>query len=246
MVETLGIIDACDWARTSLECSLERLASSRIHGQNVISWIASRVVQAQQVDRVVLATPTNQRERLARLTPAYVEVVATSGHDVLQAMVDVTARYPAQAIVRVGIDNPLVDPGLVDHLITVARSQPDVDYLSFRGADGHPVSSSQLGVFAEWCRVSALITVAREHPVLPGSERLGALLSRHAEFLTLRWIRIPADEPTDGLRFTLHGPDDLDWLDEIIDALGPDQVDWSHLQQITRSHPTLRERMAAH
>jgi spore coat polysaccharide biosynthesis protein SpsF (cytidylyltransferase family) len=243
MIRTLGIIDAYSPGEPSLSCSLEGLVHSRVHGQSLVSWIAGRVLQAQRLDRVVVAANPRIATELQRLTPSYASIYPSSASDALKMLVDVTDWYPAQGIIRVGLDNPFVDPELIDRLVVAAEQRPDCDYLSYQLHDGRPVMLSRMGVCAEWYRVSALITADREIKAFSERNRVTQCLCRRPEMFRVGLIPMPNDWPAGDVHLAIDNTYDLEVLDEIIDALGPDRIDIRHLAELLGQHPSLQHRI---
>ncbi len=243
-MKTLGVIDCFSSTGSTVGLSPERLARSRIQGQSLITWLASRVVQSQRLDQLVVVVRSGSLAPLENLVPSYASVVESTAATQLEMIVAVSLRCAAAAVVRVGIDNPLVDPLLIDYLVEVSEAHPECDYIGYRALDGRPVGVSRFGIFAEWFRVSALsaaLQIDREG----GQKGMTATLPicEHPQLLHRRLIPMPDAVGTDRLHFTVDIPDDLDSLDEIIDALGPDSLDWSYIAGLVRRTPLLRERL---
>ena len=102
-----------------------------INGVPMIELLLGRLAKAKHIDRIVLATTTDPRER------ALVDHVRKLGYEVFQGSEsDVLDRYYQAAkphspgtVVRITGDCPLIDPELVDQVIAAFESE-GVDYLS--------------------------------------------------------------------------------------------------------------------
>jgi len=154
-------------------------------------------------------------------------------------------RYPTCAIVRVGVQNPFVDPVLIDRLVRTAEQNPQPDYVSYCSKDGRPIVLSKLGIFAEWCRTDAL---RRAIPQLHADSDCNAITRfffAHPERFQQRLIPIPDELDRNDLRLTIDAQEDIEHAEEIIDALGPECLDWQRIAGLLDHNPRLRERMAA-
>jgi spore coat polysaccharide biosynthesis protein SpsF len=58
-------------------------------------------------------------------------------------------------------------------------------------------------------------------------------------------IPLPASLDRDDWRLALRDEEDWDHAQMILDALGPDDLDWQGIARLLESHPALCERMAA-
>ncbi|HEY6563407.1 MAG TPA: hypothetical protein VIY86_02830, partial [Pirellulaceae bacterium] len=110
--------------------------------------------------------------------------------------------------------------------------------------DGIPLWSERVGVFAEWFRVSALITADRELQVPEERLAVAAYMASHSDLFHVQRVPIPYQQRGDSLHFKLECYDDLDCLDDILEALGPDRIDWAALSHLVESHPGLKRRLS--
>ena len=112
---TIGIVQA-------------RMGSTRFPGKSLTSlWgpmallelVLTRVNRARSLDLVVLATSDQPGDdALAPVAEALgVPVFRGDEQDVLRRFCGAVERYPAEAVVRICGDNPLVDPAEVDRLV---------------------------------------------------------------------------------------------------------------------------------
>lgn len=102
-----------------------------ISGVPMIELLLKRLSQAQRIDKIVLATsfePCNQPlvDHVHKLGYATFQ---GSENDVLDRYYQAAKRYQPTTVVRITGDCPLIDPCLVDQMITAYETQ-SVDYLS--------------------------------------------------------------------------------------------------------------------
>jgi spore coat polysaccharide biosynthesis protein SpsF len=181
---------------------------------------------------------------VAQLVPNNVPVVTGSEQDVLSRFVSVLDQYPAQNIVRVCADNPFVDPHLIDRLIHAADEHPECDYISYHSADGKPVILSSVGVYAEWCSAAALRRAAAETRDASDREHVTRFLYSHPDKFKVRLMPAPPALDRDDLRLTVDTEEDLEHVEAILEALGPDRLEWERIAGLLDHQPGLRQRMA--
>jgi spore coat polysaccharide biosynthesis protein SpsF (cytidylyltransferase family) len=104
---------------------------------------------------------------------------------------------------------------------------------------------SQLGVFAEWCRGEAVLLAnrlaRREH------ERTDAtrFLHTHPEIFAIRLFPVPVQLDRDDVRLAIRDEEDWEHVQLILDALGPESLDWQFITALLDRQPSIRERMAS-
>ena len=178
------------------------------------------------------------------LVPPDVALYLGSAADWLGLMVEAAAHYQADAVVRVRLESPFVDPVFIDRLVTDAAEHPKCDYISFGLRDGRPAVLSPLGLFAEWCRTSALQTADRQAQLPADRDEPTRYLYTHPELFQLRLLAIPPELDRDDVRLTIHHEEDWEHIQTVYEALGPDALDWRQIARLLGQQPRLRERMA--
>jgi len=244
MLKTLGIVQAC-FSAPRFRC----LAHRRLGGQSMLGWVVRRVTDCLRLDGVIVVTrDTAEHQFVSELAPPDVPVFLGGQPSALQRFVRALEEYPAEAVVRVRGDNPFIDPGLIDRLITVAESNPNCDYVSYCSRDGQPAILSPVGIYAEWFRSSALRRAARtsEKSQAPADrEHVTRHIYAHPEKFNLRLIPAPAEIDRDDVRLTVDIEEDWDHTLAIFEALGPERLDWQRIAGLLDHQPALRRRMAA-
>lgn len=97
-------------------------------GTPLLAWVLKRVSRAATLSRVVLATSDLGRDdALAELARSLgVAVWRGSEDDVLGRFAQAARAFPAEAVVRVCADNPLIAPEAIDLLVeSFDRVRPD-------------------------------------------------------------------------------------------------------------------------
>lgn len=220
-------------------------ASRPLANKPLVDWVVRRSTDAQMLSDVVVIIPSDvDAERCRALIPPDAEVFISDKQDALAQVCDCLDSYPADAVVLIPIESPLVDPALIDRLIAAVDRDATVEYATFRSTDGHKVLQAQLGLIAEYCCAQALRTanhsadgkLDREHPT--------RYIQGHPEEFRLRLIPVPEELDRDDLRLSIKSQDDWDHAEQIVEVLGTDELDWQRIAQLLEGNPDLRRRMA--
>ncbi len=202
-----------------------RMGSSRFPGKMlsplgphpILEWVLRRVKQARTLDKVVLATSDSAADdALADLARANgVKAFRGSETDVLARFAGAAKEAGASVVVRICADNPFVDPGEIDRLVTYfAGSSCDYacnhqDRLGSRYADGFG---------AEILRASLLESVAARATEVRHREHVTLYLWEHASEYELCAVAAPAELAFPELRFDIDTPGDLATLEPLVRA----------------------------
>lgn len=103
-----------------------------ILGKTLIEWIAYRLGFCKEVDQVVLSTvDTKENDVLVNLAKAIgLKYFRGSEMDLVSRFYNTAKNFSADAVVRITGDCPLVDPKIVDLLISKFRKQPSLEYVT--------------------------------------------------------------------------------------------------------------------
>jgi spore coat polysaccharide biosynthesis protein SpsF len=179
--------------------------------------LARRLGTASSLQTIVLATSTDPTDDPLEEAAASlgVELVRGPLDDVLARYELAASAHPADAVVRITADCPLVDPALVDRMVGMWRAG-QADYVSNtieprtfpKGLDVEVLSRAALGAAAE----RATDAYDREH-VTP------FIRARPDEFPQLPLYLTPA---LGEMRLTLDTERDLDILRDTLGMIEPD------------------------
>lgn len=207
-------------------------------GRPVLSWVLRAAQASEQVDEVVLATTDlPEDDPLAELAAAQgAGVVRGPVDDVLARYVVALHEHPAEAVVRLTADCPLVDPVLVDLVVAAWRAAPSQPYVSTtvvrtlpRGLDVELVSAAALA------ELDARAT---------GYDRVHVTSAVHAPDSPHARTGVVVAPPADDLRVTLDTPEDLDLLEGLVGVLGDAPPRWQDVVAALRERPDLVQRNA--
>ncbi|MDX1947137.1 MAG: NTP transferase domain-containing protein [Pirellulaceae bacterium] len=246
MAKTLAVVEL----RPSVEqlrsdSPLAGIARRRFGGKTLLEWVVRRVSDAERVDGVVVLAGEDRLSRgLVEHCPPDVPVFHAPEADPLGRFAAVVRRMGCQAAIRLNVSHPFVDPALLDRLIAAATSGGTCDYAGYALADGRPVMQSKLGVFAEWCRGEAILLADRMAKTPADRADATRFLYSHPEVFALKLLAVPSQLDRDDLRLAIHDEEDWEHVQLILDALGPESLDWQVIANLLDRQPDIRERMA--
>lgn len=240
MLNSLGIVEA----RPGLNPRRGKVAR-RLGGKPLLEWVVRRLTDCQRLDQVIVLVGCGLDEQfVSELVPPDVPVFAGHGPDMLARYQAALQAYPAESVVRIGADSPFVDPVLVDRLVNTADEHPECDYIGYCRRDGFPGILASVGIFAEWCRASALLRVAREASSAAERQQPMHYLFSHPETFAVRLIPAPPGLDRDDVRLAIESEEDWEHAQTIYEALGPEALDWQRIAGLLEQQPALRSRMA--
>jgi len=192
-------------------------ALADIAGRPMLAHVVERAAAIPGVDGVVLATTTLARDdRLADWArTAGLPCVRGSEDDVLDRFHDVLARHPADAVVRVTPDCPLLDPEVSGRVVAEWRRRPhELDYAS----NVHPPTFPD-GLDTEVVAREALERAWREARQPSDREHVTPFVWRQPDRFRLAGV-CHADDLS-ALRWTVDTAADLDFARAVYAHLAP-------------------------
>ena len=202
-------------------------------GRSVLGWVVRAAAAAPGVDQVVVATSSDASDDAVASEAARcgAEVVRGPLDDVLGRFAVALAEHPADAVIRLTADCPLLDPSLIGQLATLWRAQPSLDYVSTtlvrtlpRGFDAELVRAAVLQE-----QVSSATGADREHVT-------SGIYSQPSRYSCAGVVVSPA---ADDLRVTLDTAEDWSLLSAVVGELGDGVGDWRGVVALLRSRPEL-------
>ena len=179
----------------------------KVNGEELLKIHLSRIAQCNLIDEVVVATTINQEDDVIVLLCEEWGVKTSRGseNDVLDRFYKAAVEMKPEWVVRLTSDCPLIDPELIDAVISLAQTN-DVDYCSNvlieHFPDGQDVEVFKFSVLERAWKESKLKS-EREH-VTPfirnNSNGNGNKLFSSINFpcaYDLSNIRMTVDEPSD-------------------------------------------------
>jgi len=174
-----------------------------IAGEPMLAHVVRRVRRAATIDDVVVATSTGAADDAVAAFCAERGIACFRGseQDVLDRFYQAASQRGAQTVVRITGDCPLMDPAVIDRVVSALRHD-GYDYvtntLRYTFPDGLDVEAFTSAALAEAWR-DARKPTEREHvtPYLRIAARLRTRNIEHSIDLSSRNLRWTVDEPED-------------------------------------------------
>lgn len=193
-----------------------RMGSHRLPGKSLMPvWkdlsllelVLTRITQSKIPKKIILATSTRKIDD--RLIPIAercgVEIVRGSESDVLGRFVQAYKAYPSAAVVRAAADNPLLDPDMIDKLITFFWDNQPCDYASNLG----PISGHPDGVGVEMVSAETLLRLNKEAHDMRFREHVVTYVHGNRDYVS-RLQQAPPEYHRPGYRL------DIDFLEDLV------------------------------
>ena len=203
-------------------------------GRPVLEWVVRAAQTATQIDTVIVATSTAAGDdTVADLAASLgVPVVRGSEDDVLSRFVDALDAHPADAVVRLTADCPLLDPTLIDAVAGAWAAAPTCfDYVSTV-----LVRCLPRGMDVELVTAGALRAVDR---VASGHDRVHVTSLLYAEPTAYRLLGLCVTPLANDLRVTLDTQEDLALLRGLVAELPDRPPSWTEVVAVLRGRPDL-------
>jgi spore coat polysaccharide biosynthesis protein SpsF len=244
MVASLAVVEV--WpaiADLASNSPLAGMARRRFGGKTLLEWVVRRVSDAERIDEIVVLGGEDSLSRsLVEHCPPDVRVLLSGAADRLGRFAEVVRKLRPQSVVRLSVSHPFVDPELIDRLVTAGDGC--CDYAAYRFSDGRSVMQSRLGVFAEWCDARAVLRAAQFASTADDRSEATRFIHSRPDLFNLKFLTVPPQLDRDDLRLAVHDEEDWEQVQLILDALGPESLDWQYIAALLDRQPALRARMA--
>ena len=202
-------------------------------GQPIIAQIVRRLRHCRTLDQIILATSSNSDDDpIAQLCNlSNIECYRGSLKDVLDRYYQAATHYAAAAIVRITADCPVIDPVVVDAVVTGFHAGT-YDYYSLRG-------NFPDGLDVEVIRYTALKRAWNEAKLLSEREHVGPYLNKNPELFKIGGLSL--FDNLNHHRWTVDEPRDYELLKIIYERLDHgDPLFLTHdILQLMQSEPHL-------
>jgi len=203
-------------------------------GAPMLARVLTRLARAETVDRVVVATTVEPADEavVGFCTASGWTVIRGSETDVLDRYHRAFKAHPAEAIVRITGDCPLVDPGVVDEVVGAFwKLSPDVSYVS----NVVPLRTYPHGLDVEVFSAAALERAWRDDANPAWREHVTPYLYRRSDLFRTHCVTRPVDDST--VRWTVDTQADFDRVSCIYDYFGTDTFTWEEALIAEAAHP---------
>ena len=189
----------------------------KILGKPMLQLGLERVLQAKTIDKIVIATSTKKADysiiRLARQLS--VPSFRGSETDVLSRYYQAAQKYHAGVIVRLTSDCPLIDPSIIDQLVSTFN-KGKFDYVS----NVHQRSFPR-GMDVEVFSFKALSMTWKKARSAYNREHVTPYMYSHPRQFKIKSVIAPPQLKHPHLRLTVDEPADLTLIRKIYQALYP-------------------------
>lgn len=225
-----------------------RLSSSRLPGK-VLKPILGKPMLARQIERIrratcldglIIATSTDPSDDALEALCQTLDLPCHRGplDDVLTRFWQAAQRYQPRHVVRLTGDCPLIDPILIDAVVTHHLAS-GADYTSNCLIPTYPD-----GLDVEAMRIEALECAAAEASSVAEREHVSLFIHRRQDRFVCENIR--ADHDLSALRWTVDEPADFALVEAVYQALYPAKPDftshdilaWLDQNPLWRNHNT--------
>jgi spore coat polysaccharide biosynthesis protein SpsF len=204
-----------------------RMNSTRLPGKilhkvldkTLLAYQIERVRRTKYIDEIIIATTTNECDAsiLALCRELNVSYYCGSEWDVLTRYYEAATMYQADVIVRLTSDCPVIDPEIVDRVITHFLHRPDkVDYVSNILKRSYP-----RGMDTEVFSIQALRTAYQEASLPHEREHVTPYFYNNPDRFHLDSIEYASNESRH--RWTVDTVEDFQLITKLIEALYPVQ-----------------------
>lgn len=217
-----------------------RMSSTRLPGKvlmplgekPVLSWVVDAARQANFVSDVVVATSSDESDDLIEehCVHTNIDVVRGPLDDVLARYLAVADVYGAEALMRLTADCPLLDPRVLDAVVTVFEHPGNG--LSY--ASNTIERTLPRGLDCEVVNVASLREISIDASAEEKEHVTLGVLRRPEQF---RQRNVAFEPDSSDLRVTIDTHEDLLAVSRIVDALGARATERSELVGYLRSHP---------
>ncbi len=204
-------------------------------GKPMLERVIRRTGRATRLSEVVVATTTNPQDRvIARLCHDLgVPFTCGSEFDVLDRYYQAAVRYHADAIVRITADCPLIDPGIIDNVISEFLNLPYVDYVS----NTFSLRTFPRGLDVEVMQFKALERARTLDRSRLSREHVTRYIHQRPDIFSIRayWHT----EDLSKFRWTVDTPEDLKLLRLIFSSFNNDEFTWLEVVDLLEANPDL-------
>lgn len=209
-------------------------------GLSLLDWVVRRASESLLIDHVAVLAPDTTGEIPL---PSDVDLVTFHDEDLLGGYAATVSRFDFDAVVRVRMGDPFIDPVLIDRLVTNATATR-YDYVTYCLHDGRPAIETQLGICTEWCRSSAIELASRKATNAVDRRNMTRFMYSHSNLFKTRLIPVPKQLDRPDVRLIVEQAEDWEHAEAILEALGPDELDWQRIARLLDQQPAMRQRMA--
>jgi spore coat polysaccharide biosynthesis protein SpsF len=225
-----------------------RMASSRlpdkilkgIGGQPMLAWVVERARRATKIDQVVVATTTEASDDPVEAFCRERGYLCYRGsmHDVLDRFYQAARLYQADVVVRFTADCPLLDPGLVDHVLA-EFFKAGADFAANRLPPPF-TRTYPIGLDTEVCTFAALERAWKETTAQHDREHVMPYL--YEVDGRFKVVRVESEKDYGWMRWTVDTPQDLELIRQVAARLADrPNFTWLDVVEVFEREPELAQ-----
>lgn len=211
-----------------------------INGRPMISYMLERVARAKTIQHIILATGTDPADDpLADFCKKNnIACYRGSQEDVLDRYYQAAKTVHAQIVVRLTGDCPLIDPNIVDAMVTIFR-KGDYDYVANTISPKWTVPE---GMDVEIFSFKNLERAWQEAKKPSEREHVTFYFWKNPQLFSIYQYKI--DEDLSGYRLTVDYPEDFEVVRAVMTHLYPQNPRFSmqDIVEFLKNHPEIHER----
>lgn len=205
-----------------------------IGGQTMLARVVGRVQQATTVSQTVVATSTKTGDDPIEKVCSSLGIAVFRGseQDVLDRFYQAAVAFGAQVVIRITADCPLIDPGLIDNVVTAfLAAQPD--YASNILERRYP-----RGLDTEVMAMAALSRAWRE--AKEPYQRVHVTPYFYQNPQLFRLLSVPNEADLSHYRWTVDTPDDLEFVRLVYGRFANrHNISWQEVVTLLQQEPAL-------
>lgn len=206
-----------------------------VAGMSMLARVIDRTRRASVIDRIVIATTVKPADDaiVEAANALEVDVYRGDEDDVLDRYYQAARAYPCDVVVRITSDCPLLDPGLVDAVVSpLLEPRSGIDYRANTIQRTYP-----RGLDVEAVPFTTLERVWREAESVHERAHVFPHVYEHPEKFVLSGISDPVDRSY--MRWTVDTAEDLRFVRAVYAALGTREFTWLDVLKVIDANPGL-------
>lgn len=209
-----------------------------ICGTTMLSRVVERTRRARLLDETIVATTTSRLDDAItrECSQLGVPVFRGSEEDVLDRYYRAAAEYKAESVVRITADCPLIEPQIVDRVVSeFLHRQPEIDYAS----NVLPERTFPRGLDSEVIRLDALEKAWHQTEDPACREHVTLYIERNPQLFHIHGVSNETNYSQ--MRWTVDTPEDLAFVRQIYGSFGHDRFSWQEVLDALERHPEWME-----
>ena len=205
-----------------------------IAGDTMLARAVKRLQRANKLSKIVIATTTETVDDQLAAYCAQMRWACVRGSetDVLDRYYKAATQYQADVVVRITSDCPLIEPEIVDKVIThFLAADPAYDYT----ANFLPARTVPRGLDTEVFTMEALKRAWQEDQNANTREHVTPYLYQQTKLFSVGGFTNPFDYSHH--RWTVDTPEDLELIRRIYHHFGHDKFNWHDVLALLKDNP---------